>query len=135
LSRPSASLRGRRRLRSANRRDLPCGFRGRLHRPGRPEPARRDRGRPERLGAGLPNTRCHMRAGPDTLAMGRDMSKKTTISIVTRALQPVFWAQLLPCRRSRPRAPFAKLWRLAREFLCCELQNGMILPVCNLQRL
>jgi hypothetical protein len=83
----------------------------------------------------LPNTRSYLRAMPDTLAMGRNMSKKTTISIVTQELQPVFWAQLLPCRRSRPRAPFAKLWRLAREFLCCELQNGMILPVCNSQRL
>jgi hypothetical protein len=35
---------------------------------------------------------------------------------------------------SSGRAPFAKLWRLTREYLCCELQNGMILPACNSQR-
>jgi hypothetical protein len=62
-----------------------------------------------------------------------DLAKKAAISIVTRALQPVFLLDTCPAG-GPGRAPFAKLWRLTREFLCCELQNGMILPVCNLQR-
>jgi hypothetical protein len=49
------------------------------------------------------------------------------------------WRRRLPAG-GPGRAPLAKprglarQSRLAREFLCCELQNRMILPVCNSQR-
>jgi hypothetical protein len=64
--------------------------------------------------------------------------EKAAISIVTRALRTVSLigaCATLPGRRCRRRAPFAKPRRLARAFLCCELQIGMILPVCNSQPL
>jgi DNA-binding sugar fermentation-stimulating protein len=68
---------------------------------------------------------------PDTTARGRRhrrlLRAKATISIVTRGLQTVILS--IP---ALPAVPAARVIREAAEaytrILCCELQNGMILP-------
>jgi hypothetical protein len=76
------------------------------------------------------------RAGPSRCRHGSairgHLRKKTAIAIVTGAFQPVFSFDFR-LAGGPGRAPFAKPGRRTREFLCCELQKGMILPLCNLQ--